>query len=108
MQQHLTTQNTLKLDDVTLDVEHRRVTAHNGTFHLTPIECQLLRVLMMNHDQVVHRAVLMKKVWETDFVDDTRTIDVHISWLRKKIEKNPRRPRYLRTIRGRGFSFKLI
>ena len=53
--------------------------------------------------EVIERDQLFREVWETDFTDDTRTLDVHISWLRKAIEKDPRRPKYLKTIRGIGY-----
>jgi len=46
---------------------------------------------------------LFRKVWETDFTDDTRTLDVHISWLRRAIEDDPRKPKYLKTLRGVGY-----
>jgi DNA-binding response OmpR family regulator len=93
------------LDEITLDVVRREVSGCNGTYSLTPIECQLLKLLMLYNGQVVRRAFLMKAVWETEYLGDTRTLDVHMSWLRKKIEKDPRRPRYLRTVRGIGYSF---
>lgn len=105
LQQHIE-QNIWKYGDVTLDEQQRQVTSTNGTHPLTPMECRLLKVLMLNQDQLVRRDFLMKTVWETDYLEDTRTLDVHISWLRKKIEENPQRPRYLRTVRGYGYIFR--
>jgi DNA-binding response OmpR family regulator len=49
----------------------------------------------------------MKEVWDTDYLDDTRTLDVHVRWLRKKIEDNPSEPLYLRTVRGVGYRFQV-
>lgn len=66
-------------------------------------EAQLLAALLCRPNQVVSRATLMREVWETDFLGDTRTLEVHISWLRCKIEENPARPRRLVTVRGVGY-----
>jgi len=95
----------LAVGDLTLDVGARQVRTPRGTHHLTPKECRLLEVLMLHAGKILTRAVLMKEVWETDFLDDTRTLDVHVCWLRKKIEENSRRPRYIRTVRGTGYRF---
>jgi DNA-binding response OmpR family regulator len=58
---------------------------------------------MESPGEVVEREELFKKVWETDYTGDTRTLDVHISWLRKAIEPDPTQPKFLRTIRGVGY-----
>jgi DNA-binding response OmpR family regulator len=102
MPQESLTNHTL---EVVLDIEHRQVTGSTGTYHLTQIECQLLKFLMLHSGQVVHRAFLMKEIWETEYLGDTRTLDVHMSWLRKKVEKDPRHPRYIKTVRGIGYAF---
>ena len=60
---------------------------------------------MRNPGKVLSRRLLMKEVWETDFLDDTRTLDVHICYLRKKIEEDPYHPHLLRTVRGIGYRF---
>ena len=98
-------ERTLKLNGVTLDLENRLVTGSNGTHRLASMECRLLRVFMHHPGKVVPRTVLMQTVWETDYMGDTRTLDVHICLLRKKIEKDPRHPRHLRTERGLGYRF---
>lgn len=49
----------------------------------------------------------MRAVWDTDYTGDTRTLEVHVRWIRKKIENNPSRPKYLRTVRGLGYRFDL-
>lgn len=74
--------------------------------HLTPKECKLLAVLIQNAGNVVSRKTLMKHVWDTDYLGDTRTLDVHICWLRQKVEENPRMPRYILTKRGQGYTLK--
>ena len=58
---------------------------------------------MRKPNEVITRNDLFRKVWETDFTDDTRTPDVHISWLRRAIEADPRKPQYLKTLRGVGY-----
>ena len=99
------TKKRLQLDRVTLDMENRQVSGPNGIHHLTRLECRLLKELMLRPRQVVSRAYLMKTIWKTDYLGDTRTLEVHVCGLRKKIEANPRNPEYLRTVRGMGYSF---
>ena len=70
---------------------------------LTPNLTMLLKVLMQHPGQVLARETLFRRVWQTDYVKDTRTLDVHICWLRQKIEANPQKPQLLKTIRGVGF-----
>jgi len=96
----------LCVDGVTLDVEHHQVTGPTGAYHLTPLECRLLKVLMLNPGQVLSRSRLMKEVWETDYLDDIRTLHVHICWLRQKIEDDPSHPRRIITHRRRGYQLR--
>ena len=63
----------------------------------------LLNMLLDHRGEVVEREKLFTKVWKTTYVGDTRTLDVHISWLRDAIEKDPRKPDLLKTIRGVGY-----
>jgi DNA-binding response OmpR family regulator len=63
----------------------------------------LLNLLMEKHGEVVEREPLFKKAWETNYTGDTRTLDVHISWLRRAIELDPENPKFLKTIRGVGY-----
>ena len=70
---------------------------------LTPKTADLLEMLMQHPGEVLKREHLFSKVWETDFTDDTRTLDVHISWLRRAIEENPRKPIFIKTLRGIGY-----
>jgi DNA-binding response OmpR family regulator len=62
---------------------------------------------MKRHGQVVTRQEIFQQVWNTEYVEDMRTLDVHISWLRKAIEENPRKPRFLKTVRGVGYLLDL-
>ena len=89
---------------IELDVRHRLVRANNGQpLKLTPRLVLLLRLLMEKHGEVIPREDLFKKAWDTNYTGDTRTLDVHISWLRKALGDNPRSPRYLKTLRGVGY-----
>jgi DNA-binding response OmpR family regulator len=58
---------------------------------------------MKHPGEVLERESLFKQVWNTQYTEDTRTLDVHISWLRKALEENPRKPKYLKTVRGVGY-----
>lgn len=73
---------------------------------LTPKEFELLVFLARNQGLVLDREYILKKVWGYDFYGDTRVVDVHISHLREKIERNPSRPRFVKTIRGVGYKFQ--
>jgi DNA-binding response OmpR family regulator len=77
--------------------------AGSGPRQLTPRLTEILKMLMERRGEAIDRNELFRKVWETDYVGDTRTLDVHISWLRKKIEEDPSNPKLLKTIRGMGY-----
>ncbi len=95
----------LRLPDLIIDCEQRNL-LHNGKKHsLTPKEFKLLHLLIDNRNQVLSRKTIMHEVWETDYMGDTRTLDVHIRWVREKIEENPSRPQRLITVRGLGYRF---
>lgn len=98
---------SIRINGLSLDVANREVATKGNTHHLTPMECRLLAVFMQNAGEVLSRKYLMQEVWQTNYIDDTRTLEVHVCWLRKKIEPDPRRPRYLRTVRGRGYQFAI-
>jgi DNA-binding response OmpR family regulator len=95
--------NVLNAGPVRLDIEHRRVRSLGKSTKLTPRLVTLLQMLMEHHGEVVERETLFKKVWETNYTGDTRTLDVHISWLRRAIELDPEKPKFLKTIRGVGY-----
>jgi len=77
--------------------------AGKGEFTLTPKLALLLEMFVRHPNQLLTRPQLMLAVWETDFVGDTRTLDVHIRWIRECIETDPSRPQLLKTIRGQGY-----
>jgi DNA-binding response OmpR family regulator len=93
----------IRLPDLVIDTHQRQVLRGNQQFHLTPKEFKLLLLLVEYKDKDLSRRAIMKEVWETDYMGDTRTLDVHIRWVREKIEDSPNRPRRLITIRGVGY-----
>ena len=95
--------NMVNVGPIRLDLEHRRVRSLGKNAKLTPRLITLLQMLMDKHGEVVEREALFKKVWETNYTGDTRTLDVHISWLRRAIELDPDNPKFLKTIRGVGY-----
>ena len=95
--------NVVHAGPIRLDLEHRRVKCLGKNTKLTPRLIKILRILIDQHGEVVERETLFKRVWETNYTGDTRTLDVHISWLRRAIEKDPVHPRFLKTIRGIGY-----
>ncbi len=95
--------NVVSVGPIRLDLEHKRVKSLGKNTKLTPRLITLLQILMDKHGEVVERDALFKKVWETNYTGDTRTLDVHISWLRSAIELDPNNPKFLKTIRGVGY-----
>jgi DNA-binding response OmpR family regulator len=95
--------NVVSTGPIRLDIENRRVKSLGKSTKLTPRLITLLQILMDKHGEVVEREALFKKVWETNYTGDTRTLDVHISWLRQAIELDPDNPKFLKTIRGVGY-----
>ncbi len=93
----------LKVGNFTLNPENRYLRIGKNEYHLTPMKARLLEVFLRHPDEVLSREFLMKNVWRTDYLGDTRTIEVHIRWLRELIEDDPAHPRFLQTIRGIGY-----
>jgi two-component system alkaline phosphatase synthesis response regulator PhoP len=86
-------------------VGSRRVFRGEREVELVPKEFELLVLLMRNRGQALSRAMLLQYVWGDDFKRDPRTVDVHISWLRSKIEPDTAQPRYIETVRRHGYRF---
>lgn len=95
--------HVLRVGPVELDLSTRIVRSPQGTTHLTPKQCHLLAIFMQRPNQVISREDLMKEIWDTHYLGDTRTLDVHIRWLREKIEAQPTRPAVLLTVRRIGY-----
>jgi DNA-binding response OmpR family regulator len=90
-----------------LNPKTRMVTYFDKSTYLTPRLTLLLRVFMENPLKPLTREELFKRVWETDYTEDTRTLDVHISWLRKVLEIDSTNPRLIKTVRGVGYMLNL-
>ncbi|MEP7284426.1 MAG: response regulator transcription factor [Chloroflexota bacterium] len=95
----------LHIGDVRLEVASRRAFKANKELLLRPKEYDLLLMLMQQAGKVVEREVLFNQVWGTDWFGDTRTLDVHIRWLRQKIEDDASDPHYIQTVRSIGYRF---
>jgi DNA-binding response OmpR family regulator len=97
--------NIITAGDLSLNLDNRCVYRGDLVHRLTPRQARLLEVFMQHTGRTLTRKFLMETVWETDYMGDTRTLDVHVRWIRERIEENPSSPRYLRTVRGIGYRF---
>lgn len=98
-------QTKIRIGQVWLDPTAYRAYKAGRLLTMTQKEYELLHTLMRNAGQVISRADLMDRVWGITWLGDTRTLDVHVRWLREKIETNPGQPRYIQTVRGVGYRF---
>jgi len=97
---------TLESGPVRMDVE-RHVVSVNGTHMPLPLkEFELLEMLLRNSGRVLTRAQLIDRVWGSDYVGDTKTLDVHVKRLRSKVEPDPANPKFIVTVRGLGYKFE--
>ena len=95
----------IQIGDVRLDVAAHKVYKKDQELTLTQKEYDLLGALMSHAGRVVTRAELLDQVWGVEWLGDTRTLDVHIRWVREKVEEDPSQPRYVQTVRGVGYRF---
>jgi DNA-binding response OmpR family regulator len=96
---------TLDVGDVRMDLDTRAVTRAGEPIELTVKEFDLLRLLLENAGRLVRRSEIVSEVWDPNWFGSTKTVDVHVSSLRKKLGDDPAAPRYLHTVRGVGFRF---
>ena len=99
-------QMQLTSGDISLDLTSRRVSKDDAEVHLTQKEFNLLAELIRNKGAVLSRDLLLEKVWGYSYVGNTHTVDVHIRWLREKIELDPSKPVRIVTVRGVGYRFE--
>jgi two-component system response regulator RegX3 len=97
---------TLEAGPVRMDVERHVVTVNGVTVPLPLKEFELLEMFLRNVGRVLTRGQLIDRVWGSDYVGDTKTLDVHVKRLRTKIESEPSNPRHLVTVRGLGYKFE--
>jgi DNA-binding response OmpR family regulator len=100
------TQNELISTDLRIDLAGRKVFRGDSLLHLSHKEFDLLSELMRNQGAVLSRDLILTKVWGYEFFGDKRTVDVHVRWLREKIEKDPSEPERIVTVRGVGYRFE--
>lgn len=95
-----------KYSDLVIDVTRREVTRNGQVLALKPKEFELLHFLAQHRGQVLTREFILERVWGWEYIGDSRTVDVHVRWLREKIESNPASPVRIITVRGAGYRFE--
>lgn len=98
--------DVLEESGITLDRENRTLTAGGKTMNLTEKEFELLRLLMENKNTTMKKEFLFSSVWGSDSMSELQTLNVHIKWLREKIEEDPKDPRHIKTVWGVGYRFE--
>jgi two-component system alkaline phosphatase synthesis response regulator PhoP len=94
-----------RFGDVAVDFRRAEVTRDGQPIELSAKEYQLLRYFVEHRETALSRNVLLDEVWGYNAMPSTRTVDVHVAWLRRKIEPNPRKPQYILTLHGLGYKF---
>jgi DNA-binding response OmpR family regulator len=97
---------TMVFNDLSIDQSRREVTLGGEVLQLKPQEYDLLLFLAEHRRQMLSRQFILERVWGWDFIGDSRTVDVHVRWLRQKIEKDPSVPERIVTVRGGGYRFE--
>lgn len=98
--------DVLEESGITLDRENRTLTAGGKTMSLTEKEFELLRLLMENKNTTMKKEFLFSSVWGSDSMSELQTLNVHIKWLREKIEEDPKDPKHIKTVWGVGYRFE--
>ncbi len=99
--------NSFRFGDVRVDFKGAEVRRNGIPVELSAIEFKLLQYFIEHQGEVLKRDVLLDEVWGYDAMPATRTVDVHIAWLRQKLEENPRYPQYIQTVHGFGYKFTM-
>ena len=97
--------DTFRFGDVQIDFRRAEVLKNNQPLELSAIEFKLLQYLIENRGAVHSRDKLLDEVWGYDAMPTTRTVDVHVAWLRQKLETNPKHPQFIQTVHGLGYKF---
>jgi two-component system alkaline phosphatase synthesis response regulator PhoP len=92
---------------IQIDLKNSRIVRDGRTIDLSRSEARLLRYFLEHRDQTLSRPELLKAAWGYDFAPLSRTVDVHVAWLRQKLEKDPADPRVIVTVRGEGYRFEV-
>jgi DNA-binding response OmpR family regulator len=96
----------LEFDNLKIDMNRREITVNDEVVAFKPKEYELLTFLAQHRGQVLSREFILERVWGWDFIGDSRTVDVHVRWLREKIEADPANPHRIITVRGAGYRFE--
>ena len=99
------TRREIRAGNLAIDPQTRTLRKGDEVMQLRPKEAEMLELFLTSPGKVISRRELMKRIWNTDYMGDTRTLSVHVRWLRLKIEDDPGSPRFLRTVRGVGYLF---
>jgi len=101
-----TKQEKLTFDNLVINLTRREVTLHGDPIQFKPQEYELLVFFAQHKGQMLSREFILERVWGWDFIGDSRTVDVHVRWLRQKIEEDPSNPVRIITVRGGGYRFE--
>jgi DNA-binding response OmpR family regulator len=96
----------LEFDNLAIDLQRYEARLDGVPLNLKPKELELLIYLARHRGQLLNRELIMERVWGWDYKGGSRTVDVHIRWLREKIETNPADPQRIVTVRGAGYRFE--
>ena len=99
-------QEKLKFENLVINLTRREVTMNDDPIQLKPQEYELLLFFAEHKGQMLSREFILERVWGWDFIGDSRTVDVHVRWLRQKIEEDASEPKRIVTVRGGGYRFE--
>ena len=97
----------LKAGPIHLDMDRQVIRCNGKEEHVTPRMAELLKMMIKQKGVVLDRKKMFSRIWKTDYTEDTRSLDVHINWLRKIIEEVPNNPKLIQTVRGKGYKLVL-
>ena len=97
----------IKAGPIHLDMDRQVIRCNRKEEHITPRMAELLKMLIKQKGEVLDRRKMFSRIWKTDYTEDTRSLDVHINWLRKIVEKDPDHPILILTMRGKGYKLDL-
>ena len=98
--------NIMTFDNLCIDMTRREIKVNEQVVPFKPKEYELLTFFAQHQGQVLSREFILERVWGWDFIGDSRTVDVHVRWLREKIEADPAEPKRIVTVRGAGYRFE--
>ena len=99
--------NIIQAGDITIYEDRYEVQVRSDWVELTPKEFELLVYLAKRQGRILSREQLLSNIWQFDYAGESRIVDVHISHLREKIERNSKKPEYIKTVRGFGYKFEV-